>query len=89
MSKLQIVSYKSFFRVEEIVILNDYLDTDTGKKDNKVSSYIKINIERFLSFLEEKLDFYENDFLTYEAADSLKECIRDFKLKNVQILGLK
>lgn len=54
MGKLETVSYRSFFRVEEITILNDYLDTDTGKKDNNVSSYIKINIERFLSFLEEK-----------------------------------
>ena len=63
MGKLKTVSYRSFFRVEEITILNDYLETNTGKKDNNVSNYIKINIERFLSFLEEKLDFYENDFL--------------------------
>lgn len=89
MSKIETISYRSNFSVAEITILNDYLDTDTGNKDNNVSSYIKVYIEKFLAFLEENLKSYIKDIETCEAVETLKESLLTFKQNKVQILGFK
>ncbi len=89
MKKIETINYRRSFSTAEIAILNDYLDTSIGKRDNTVTSYIKVNIEKFISFIQSKKDSYMKDLECSEAVETLMESLNVYKNKSLNFIGFK
>ncbi|WP_152633136.1 hypothetical protein [Aliarcobacter butzleri] len=83
-----IISYKQMFSIEEISIIDNFLDTKEAKEDNTFKSYIKINLEKLKTFIETNINDFIKEPSSKEAVEFLLPTIKEYS-NNFEYLRLR
>lgn len=83
-----IISYKQMFSIEEISIIDNFLDTKEAKEDNTLKSYIKINLGKLKFFIETNINDFIKEPSCKEAVEFLLSTIKEYS-NNFEYLRLR